>query len=81
MTRKQKDRLNFYGSVTHVRGHTIIQPECGKTRNLEIVFNAYIVSIKLHQNNKVVLIIRALSFSSSSCDLCFCAYKSAEHVE
>ena len=48
MTRKQTDRLIFYGSVTHVRGHTIIQPECGKTRNLEIVFNAYIVSIKLH---------------------------------
>ena len=48
MTRKQTDRLNFYGSVTHVRGHTIIQTECGKTRNLEIVFNAYIVSIKLH---------------------------------
>jgi hypothetical protein len=48
MTRKQTDRLNFYGSVTHVRGHTIIQPECGKTRNLKIVFNAYIVSIKLH---------------------------------
>jgi hypothetical protein len=40
MTRKQTDRLIFYGSVTHVRGHTIIQPECGKTRNLEIVFNA-----------------------------------------
>jgi hypothetical protein len=35
MTRKQTDRLIFYGS-----GHTIIQPECGKTRNLEIVFNA-----------------------------------------
>ena len=48
MTRKQTDRLIFYGSVTHVRGHTIIQPECGKTRNLEIVFNADIVSIKLH---------------------------------
>lgn len=45
---EKTDRLIFYGSVTHVRGHTIIQPECGKNRNLEIVFNAYIVSIKLH---------------------------------
>ena len=45
---EETDRFNFYGSVTHVRGHTIIQPECGKTRNLEILFNAYIVSIKLH---------------------------------
>ena len=24
------------------------RPECGKTRNLEILFNAYIVSIKLY---------------------------------
>ena len=48
MMRKQTDRLNFYVSVKRVRGHTIIHPECGKTRNLEIVFNAYIVSIKLH---------------------------------
>jgi hypothetical protein len=23
MTRKQTDRLNFYGSVTHVRGHRL----------------------------------------------------------
>jgi hypothetical protein len=48
MTRKQTDRLIFYGSVTYVRGHKIIQPERGKTRNLEILFNAYIVFIKLH---------------------------------
>jgi hypothetical protein len=59
------DRLNYNGSVTHVRRHKIIQPrpECGKTRNLEILFNAYIVSIKLHSNNKIVLIIIALSES------------------
>jgi hypothetical protein len=37
--------------------------------------------VYLYLKNKVVLIIRALSFSSSSCDLCFCAYKSAEHVK
>jgi hypothetical protein len=44
--KKQTDRLNYCGSVTHVRGDKIIQHECGKTRNLEILFNAYIVSIK-----------------------------------
>jgi hypothetical protein len=48
MTRKRTERLNYYDSVTHVREHKIIQPACGKTRNLEILFNAYIVSIKLH---------------------------------
>jgi hypothetical protein len=39
MTRKHTDRLNFYGSVTHVRGHTIIQPESQglKNRNFPLV--------------------------------------------
>jgi hypothetical protein len=46
---KEKDReIELLDSVTHVHGHKIIQPACGKTRNLEILFNAYIVSIKLH---------------------------------
>jgi hypothetical protein len=68
MTRKQTDRLNFYGSVTHVRGHKL--------------FNLNAVKLETWKLSSMPTLL-LLNFTSStcSCDLCFCAYKSAEHVK
>jgi hypothetical protein len=81
---KETDRLNFYAITveTHmfvdIRLFSLnaVKLKTWKFSSMPILFLLNFIKI-----NKVVLMIRVLSFTSSSCDHCFCAYKSAEHVK